>query len=68
MAVLRSCVASVNDVTTGVAIMTKQTQESLNGYWCVICQRFIEADEYGVIVHDDINHSDMMFDEEERPQ
>lgn len=46
--------------------MTKD--EALDGYWCVICQRFIQADEYGVIVHDDINHSDMKFDEEERPQ
>lgn len=37
--------------------MDKQTQEALkDGYWCVICQRFIEADEDGVIVHDDIIH------------
>ena len=39
-----------------------------NGYWCVICQRFIEADENGLIVHDDIPHGDMTFDEEDRPQ
>ena len=38
------------------------------GYWCVICQRFIEADENGLIVHDDIPHNDMTFDEESRPQ
>ena len=35
-----------------------------DGYWCVICQRFIEADEYGVIVHDDIDHGNMTFDDE----
>ena len=36
-----------------------------DGYWCVVCQRFIEADEYGVIVHDPIPHPpDMTFDEE----
>ena len=35
-----------------------------NGYWCVVCQRFIEADEYGIIVHDDIVHYDMPFDDE----
>jgi hypothetical protein len=40
-----------------------------DGYWCVICQRFIEADEEGLIVHDDITHpNNMTFDDEERPQ
>ncbi len=39
-----------------------------DGYWCVICQRFIEADGDGLIVHDDIPHGDMTFDEEYRPQ
>ena len=40
-----------------------------DGYWCVICQRFIEADEDGLIVHDDITHpNNMTFDDEERPQ
>ena len=43
--------------------MTKE-----NGYWCVFCQRFIEADEYGVIVHDDVNHDYADFNEESRPQ
>jgi hypothetical protein len=36
--------------------MTKDEALKMAGYWCVICQRFIEADEYGVIVHDDIIH------------
>jgi hypothetical protein len=35
-----------------------------DGYWCVVCQRFIEADEYGIIVHDEIDHGDMSFDDE----
>jgi hypothetical protein len=39
------------------------------GYYCVICGRFIEADEYGVIVHDDVPHPPRMdFDEERNPQ
>ena len=38
------------------------------GYYCVVCGRWIPADEYGVIVHDDIPHPDMTFDEDERPQ
>lgn len=38
------------------------------GYYCVVCQRYLESDE-GVIVHDDVPHPETMtFDEEERPQ
>lgn len=38
------------------------------GYWCVVCGRFLPSDE-GVIVHDDVPHpSDMTFDDEETPQ
>ena len=37
------------------------------GYYCVVCSKFIEAVE-GVIVHDDIPHPDMAFDDEENPQ
>ena len=40
-----------------------------DGYYCVVCGRFLEADEYGVIVHDSVPHSESMtFDEEEKPQ
>lgn len=39
-----------------------------DGYYCVVCGRFIEADEYGVIVHDDVVHPDMDFADEENPQ
>lgn len=40
-----------------------------DGYWCVICQRYLEADEYGVIVHDNVPHPEgMTFDEQENPQ
>lgn len=39
-----------------------------NGYWCVVCGRFLPARK-GVIVHDNIPHPPMMtFDDEERPQ
>lgn len=50
--------------------MMQRRKQMINddGYWCVICQRFIEADEDGLIVHDDIPHGDMTFDEENRPQ
>jgi hypothetical protein len=39
-----------------------------DGYYCVLCKRYIEAVD-GVIVHDDIPHPpDMTFDEEDNPQ
>jgi hypothetical protein len=38
------------------------------GYWCVVCGRFLPSDD-GVIVHDDLPHPDeMTFDEQENPQ
>lgn len=38
------------------------------GYWCIVCGRFLPAEE-GVVVHDDVPHpDDMTFDEEDRPQ
>ncbi len=39
-----------------------------DGYYCVVCGRYIEADQHGVIVHDDIPHPDMDFAEEEKLQ
>lgn len=40
-----------------------------DGYYCVVCGRFLEADEYGVIVHDAVPHPESMaFDEEGKPQ
>jgi len=40
-----------------------------DGYYCVVCGRYIEADEHGVIVHDNVPHPpDMDFAEEARPQ
>ena len=38
-----------------------------DGYYCVVCGKYIEAVD-GVIVHDDIPHPDMAFDDEENPQ
>ena len=38
-------------------------------YYCVVCGRGIERDEYGLFVHDDVPHPpDMAFDDEEKPQ
>ena len=38
------------------------------GYYCVVCGRFL-LEEDGLIVHDDVPHPvDMTFDEEENPQ
>lgn len=39
------------------------------GYWCVVCGRFLPADEHGVIVHDAVEHpKGMQFDDEDKPQ
>lgn len=38
--------------------------EENNGYWCVVCGRFLEADEIGVIMHDEVPHPDSMTFEE----
>jgi len=40
-----------------------------DGYWCVVCGRYLTPYVDGVIVHDNVPHPiDMTFDEEERPQ
>ncbi|BBP82416.1 hypothetical protein PHLH8_20580 [Pseudomonas sp. Pc102] len=42
---------------------------SEDGYWCVVCGRFLPADEDGVIVHDSIPHPALMdFTEDQNPQ
>ena len=39
-----------------------------DGYWCVMCGRFLPSEE-GVIVHDDVLHPESMaFDDEDLPQ
>lgn len=38
------------------------------GYHCVVCGRWLPENEYGVIVHDNIPHPEMDFDEERSPQ
>lgn len=44
-------------------------EDDPQGYWCVVCGRFLAADEDGLIIHDDVPHpKTMTFDEEERPQ
>lgn len=43
--------------------------ETARGYWCVVCGRWLPADDCGVIVHDAVEHPESMrFDEEGRPQ
>ena len=43
--------------------------EEKYAYWCVVCGRAIERDEYGLFVHDDLPHPpDMDFSEEKNPQ
>lgn len=40
-----------------------------DGYWCVVCGRYLPADDDGLIVHDNVPHSDeMTFDDEENMQ
>ncbi len=39
-----------------------------DGYWCVICGKFLQSND-GVIVHDDLPHPvTMNFDDEDKPQ
>ena len=56
-------------LTTKMRVCMNQNVKTMNdGYYCVLCKRYIEAVD-GVIVHDDIPHPpDMTFDEEENPQ
>lgn len=40
-----------------------------DGYWCVVCGRFLPSDADGIIVHDPVPHPDgMAFDDDENPQ
>lgn len=41
----------------------------MNGYWCVVCMRYVPVEEDGVMLHDDIPHPPLMtFDEDRFPQ
>lgn len=43
--------------------------EAAPGYWCVVCGRWLPADETGFIAHDAIPHpTTMLFDDDEHPQ
>jgi|Laugrespbdmm15sd_2_1035082.scaffolds.fasta_scaffold30780_2 hypothetical protein len=47
----------------------KSKGTSMTGYYCVVCGKFLPADEHGVIVHDNVPHPvDMDFADEEKPQ
>ncbi len=53
----------------GIFQRVVEGHEMTDGYYCVVCGKFLKADEYGVIVHDDISHPiGITFDEEEKPQ
>jgi hypothetical protein len=49
------------------ALETEQEPVVDEGYYCVVCGKYIEAVD-GVIVHNDIPHPYMAFDDEENPQ
>jgi hypothetical protein len=47
-------------------VAEKGIEAMKQGYYCVICSRFLPSDEHGVIVHDDVPHPiDMDFGDEE---
>jgi len=43
-------------------------QSYTNGYWCLVCGRYLLADKYGVVIHDNIPHPENMTFEEEPPE
>ena len=47
----------------------REVLDDQDGYWCVVCGKFLPANEYGVVVHDNIPHlPSMTFDEMDNPQ
>lgn len=38
----------------------------MNGYWCVVCMRFIPREEDGALVHDNIPHPPLMAFDDDR--
>ena len=59
----------MTDKTTTLKALGSTAELGDDGYWCVVCGRYLPADVDGVIVHDDVPHpEEMTFDEEERPQ
>ena len=67
--------ANVRDWVTETSHQSTETNEQRKGeademkkegYWCVVCGRFLSADDTGVIVHDDVPHPEAMtFNEED---
>jgi hypothetical protein len=56
-----------NSVGESSVSLSRRRRTMNDGYHCVVCGRFLLAVD-GVIVHDDIPHPDMAFDDEENPQ
>lgn len=49
--------------------MSDEILDGYDGYHCLYCKRYIEADENGVIVHDDVPHPENeTYTEDENPQ
>jgi hypothetical protein len=68
--VLRQALVDADDTSQErVDEKEKREQEPVvdEGYYCVVCGKYIEAVD-GVIVHNDIPHPYMAFDDEENPQ
>lgn len=54
---------------TELAAVSGSWCTSMNGYWCVVCGKFLPADDDGFIVHDEVDHpADMTFDDDKQPQ
>ncbi|MCB1909978.1 MAG: hypothetical protein KDH15_21665 [Rhodocyclaceae bacterium] len=52
-----------------IGLRVEAAEVSPPGYWCVVCGRWLPADESGFIVHDAIPHpTAMQFDDDEHPQ
>ena len=60
-------IGNAKNVEDGQTQLNSRRRTMDKGYYCVVCGKYIEAVD-GVIVHDDIPHPDMAFDDEEKPQ
>ena len=58
----------MTDKTTTLKPLGSTAGLGTDGYWCVVCGRYLPADD-GLIVHDAVPHpEEMTFDDEENPQ
>lgn len=58
-----------NEAESACSAVRSTAELGDDGYWCVVCGRYLPADEDGLIVHDNVPHpEEMTFDDEENPQ